>query len=224
MFMSVASGLLILTGLEIMAFGLFMLYAWLALLYAPIGFDAGILLGRHSPGMLVQQRLLSALLARLFLAPGHLHSSPAGACCLVFPAVSCLAFPWPPLSDSMAGLMASLAECSHWSAARLEACLRRGSSIRLSSVHPPLIGAALVMTGANHITGGRGVQPCRRRHITVTGHDHSGRSRPELATHQHHKVGSSGARGSRRLRYFGRATIRAATSEIRLLTMGLDQK
>lgn len=184
--MSVASGLLILTGLEIMAFGLFMLYAWLAL--------------------------------------AHMHSSPAGACCLVFPAVSCLAFPWPPLSDSMAGLMASLAECSHWSAARLEACLRRGSSIRLSSVHPPLIGAALVMTGANHITGGRGVQPCRRRHITVTGHDHSGRSRPELATQQHHKVGSSGARGSRRLRYFGRATIRAATSEIRLLTMGLDQK
>ena len=222
--MSVASGLLILTGLEIMAFGLFMLYAWLALLYAPIGFDAGILLGRHSPGMLVQQRLLSALLARLFLAPGHLHSSPAGACCLVFPAVSYLAFPWPPLSDSMAGLMASLAECSHWSAARLEACLRRGSSICLSSVHLPLIGAALVMTGANHITGGRGVQPCRRRHITVTGHDHSGRSRPELATQQHHKMGSSGARGSRRLRYFGRATIRAATSEIRLLTMGLDQK
>jgi hypothetical protein len=119
MFMSVASGLLILTGLEIMAFGLFMLYAWLALLYAPIGFDAGILLGRHSPGMLVQQRLLSALLARLFLAPGHMHSSPAGACCLVFPAVSYLAFPWPPLSDSMAGLMASLAECSHWSAARV---------------------------------------------------------------------------------------------------------
>ena len=75
-----------------------------------------------------------------------------------------------------------------------------------------------------HFTGGRGVQPCRRRHITVTGHDHSGRSRPELATQQHHKVGSSGARGSRRLRYFGRATIRAATSEIRLLTMGLDQK
>jgi hypothetical protein len=195
MFMSVASGLLILTGLEIMAFGLFMLYAWLALLYAPIGFDAGILLGRHSPGMLVQQRLLSALLARLFSAPGHMHSSPAGACCLVFPAVSCLAFPWPPLSDSMAGLMASLAECSHWSAARLEACLRRGSSICLSSVHLPLIGAALVMTGANHILpGGRGVQPCRRRHITVTGHDHSGRSRPELATQQHHKVGSSGAR------------------------------
>jgi hypothetical protein len=156
MFMSVASGLLILTGLEIMAFGLFMLYAWLALLYAPIGFDAGILLGRHSPGMLVQQRLLSALLARLFLAPGHMHSSPAGACCLVFPAVSCLAFPWPPLSDSMAGLMASLAECSHWSAARLEACSRRGSSICLSSVHLPLIGAALVMTGANHILPGGG--------------------------------------------------------------------
>jgi hypothetical protein len=46
-FMSLAIGsLMILTGLAIMAFGLFMFYAWLPLLYALIGFDVGILLGR----------------------------------------------------------------------------------------------------------------------------------------------------------------------------------
>jgi hypothetical protein len=45
--MSLAIGLLmILTGLAIMAFGLFMFYAWLPLFYALIGFDVGILLGR----------------------------------------------------------------------------------------------------------------------------------------------------------------------------------
>jgi hypothetical protein len=45
--MSLAIGLLmILTGLAIMAFGLFMFYAWLPLLYALVGFDVGLLLGR----------------------------------------------------------------------------------------------------------------------------------------------------------------------------------
>jgi hypothetical protein len=50
-FMSLAIGLLmILTGLAIMAFGLFMFYPWLPLLYALIGFDVGILLGRTFTG------------------------------------------------------------------------------------------------------------------------------------------------------------------------------
>src|ERR1700704_1610689 len=51
MFMSLAIGLLmIVTGLAIMAFGLFMFYAWLPLLYALIGFDVGLLLGRAFTG------------------------------------------------------------------------------------------------------------------------------------------------------------------------------
>ena len=50
-FMSFAIGsLMILTGLSIMGFGLFMFYAWLPLLYALIGFDVGLLLGRASTG------------------------------------------------------------------------------------------------------------------------------------------------------------------------------
>ena len=49
--MSFAIGsLMILTGLSIMGFGLFMFYAWLPLLYALIGFDVGLLLGRASTG------------------------------------------------------------------------------------------------------------------------------------------------------------------------------
>jgi len=45
--MSLTIGLLtIFTGLAIMAFGLFLFYAWLPLLYALIGFDIGLLLGR----------------------------------------------------------------------------------------------------------------------------------------------------------------------------------
>ncbi len=49
--MSFAGGLLmILTGLAIMAFGLLLFYAWLPLLYALIGFDIGLLLGRWLTG------------------------------------------------------------------------------------------------------------------------------------------------------------------------------
>jgi len=50
-FMSLAIGfLMILTGLAIMAFGLFMFYAWLPVLYALVGFDVGLLLGRTLTG------------------------------------------------------------------------------------------------------------------------------------------------------------------------------
>src|ERR1700692_664945 len=49
--MSLSIGLLtILTGLAIMGFGLFMFYAWLPVFYALVGFDVGILLGRALTG------------------------------------------------------------------------------------------------------------------------------------------------------------------------------
>jgi len=49
--MSLAIGLLMIaTGLAIMGFGLFMFYAWLPLLYALIGFDIGLMLGRAFSG------------------------------------------------------------------------------------------------------------------------------------------------------------------------------
>ena len=49
--MSLAYGLMMLvTGLAIMTFGLFLFYAWLPLIYALIGFDIGLLLGRALTG------------------------------------------------------------------------------------------------------------------------------------------------------------------------------
>ncbi len=44
------AALLILTGLSIMAFGLFLFYAWLPLLYAIVGFDIGVSGGRLFTG------------------------------------------------------------------------------------------------------------------------------------------------------------------------------
>lgn len=49
--MSFAGALLmILTGIVIMAFGLFLFYAWLPLLYGLVGFDIGLLIGRSLTG------------------------------------------------------------------------------------------------------------------------------------------------------------------------------
>lgn len=44
------SGLLILAGLAIMAFGIFIFYAWLPLLYGLFGLEIGLLLGRSLTG------------------------------------------------------------------------------------------------------------------------------------------------------------------------------
>lgn len=46
----IGSLLMILTGLVIMAFGLFIFYAWLPLLYAIVGLDIGLMLGRWLTG------------------------------------------------------------------------------------------------------------------------------------------------------------------------------
>lgn len=44
------AALMIVTGLVIMSFGLFLFYAWLPLLYGLVGFDIGLLLGRSLTG------------------------------------------------------------------------------------------------------------------------------------------------------------------------------
>ncbi len=46
----IGSLLMIVTGLAIMAFGLFIFYAWLPLLYAIVGLDIGLMLGRWLTG------------------------------------------------------------------------------------------------------------------------------------------------------------------------------
>lgn len=46
----IAGLLMVVTGLAIMSFGLFLFYAWLPLLYGLVGFDIGLLLGRSLTG------------------------------------------------------------------------------------------------------------------------------------------------------------------------------
>ncbi len=49
--MAIVGGLImVLTGLAILSFGLFLFYAWLPLLYAFVGLDIGLLLGRSLTG------------------------------------------------------------------------------------------------------------------------------------------------------------------------------
>src|ERR1700689_4630322 len=133
-----------------------MFYAWLPLLYALIGFDVRLLLVGHFGGCWYNCDCFSELLARLFLMSRLMYLSPIGACCLVFPAVSYLAFPWPPLSASMVGLWLL------WQSARIS--LRGGWRLTVPRFFDMFVigasavgGAAMVMTGANHIFHGVGV-------------------------------------------------------------------
>jgi hypothetical protein len=67
--MSFAGGLLmILTGLAIMAFGLFLFYAWLPLLYGLIGFDIGLLLGRWLTGDVGTLAIVLGIIGAIILA------------------------------------------------------------------------------------------------------------------------------------------------------------
>ena len=66
--MSLAIGLLmILTGLAIMAFGLFMFYAWLPLLYALVGLDVGLMLGRAFTGDIGTTAIVLGIVGALIL-------------------------------------------------------------------------------------------------------------------------------------------------------------
>jgi hypothetical protein len=66
--MSLSIGLLmVLTGLAIMAFGLFMFYAWLPLLYALIGLDIGLLLGPAFTGDVGTTAIVLGLASALIL-------------------------------------------------------------------------------------------------------------------------------------------------------------
>jgi hypothetical protein len=76
-------------------------------------------------------------------------------------------------------------------------------------------GAAMVMTGANHILPGVGFfDRAARRRVAAIGRNNSGRCRRELATQQHRKVDSNVARGPRRFRWFGKKLRRSAPTLI----------
>lgn len=58
----------ILGGLVIMAFGLFLFYAWLPLFYGLVGFDIGLLLGRTLTGDIGSTAIILGVLCALVLA------------------------------------------------------------------------------------------------------------------------------------------------------------
>ena len=60
--------LLILTGLAIMGFGLFLFYAWLPLLYGLVGLDIGLLLGRSLTGEVGFTAIVFGLIGAIALA------------------------------------------------------------------------------------------------------------------------------------------------------------
>lgn len=66
--MSFAGGVLMaLTGLALMGFGLFLFYAWLPLLYALVGADIGLLIGRSFTGEIGATAVLLALVGAIVL-------------------------------------------------------------------------------------------------------------------------------------------------------------
>jgi hypothetical protein len=60
--------LMVLTGLAIMGFGLFLFYAWLPLLYGLIGLDIGLLLGRWLTGGVGATAILLGIVGAVALA------------------------------------------------------------------------------------------------------------------------------------------------------------
>jgi hypothetical protein len=60
--------LMILSGLAIMGFGLFLYYAWLPLLYGLVGFDIGLLLGRWLTGGVEMVAILLGIALAIVLA------------------------------------------------------------------------------------------------------------------------------------------------------------
>ncbi|HSI11792.1 MAG TPA: hypothetical protein VK961_07095 [Chthoniobacter sp.] len=60
--------LMIVTGLAIMAFGLFLFYAWLPLLYGLVGLDIGLLIGRAMTGDVGTLAIVLGILGAVALA------------------------------------------------------------------------------------------------------------------------------------------------------------
>lgn len=63
----IGAALLMVTGLAIMSFGLFIFYAWLPLLYGLFGFDIGLLLGQWITGSLGTTSILIGLACAVIL-------------------------------------------------------------------------------------------------------------------------------------------------------------
>ena len=175
--MSLSIGLLmILTGLAIMGFGLFMFYAWLPLLYALIGFDVGLMLGRAFTGDVGTTAIILGIAGAFILGAASYVLEPYRRILLgvsggiLFGLSVAAAFGLDGWFGGFFGRILALV-CGVVGATLVPRFFDL-FVIGASAVS----GAAMVMTGPYHIFPKRRIfRPCRRRLVTVTGHNNSSR-------------------------------------------------
>ena len=85
----IAGILMIVTGFAIMAFGLFLFYAWLPLFYGLFGLEIGLLVGRSLTGTVGATAIILGIAGAIFSAPRHISLSLIGAFCSASPAACC---------------------------------------------------------------------------------------------------------------------------------------
>jgi hypothetical protein len=149
--------LIIVTGLAIMTFGLFLFYAWLPLLYAVIGFDIGLLLGRTLMGDVGATAIVLGIVGAVILGAASYLLEPYRRILLgisggaLFGLSVASAFGLDGLLGGFFGRMLAVA------------CALTGSFLvpRFFDLFvicaSAVSGAALVMIGAHHILPGVGV-------------------------------------------------------------------
>lgn len=72
----IAGLLMVVTGLAIMSFGLFLFYAWLPLLYGLVGFDIGLLLGRSLTGTVGTTAIVLGVIGAILLGAASYFLEP----------------------------------------------------------------------------------------------------------------------------------------------------
>ncbi len=149
--------LLIASGLAIMAFGLFFFYAWLPLLYALVGLDIGLLLGRSLTGGMGTMSVVFGIVGALLLGAASYFLEPYRRIMLgVFGGVL-----FGLAMASAFGLESWLGGMFSWLVALV--CGVIGSVLvpRLFNLFvvcaTAISGAAMAMTGANHLFPGLGL-------------------------------------------------------------------
>ena len=214
--MSLSIGLLmILTGLAIMAFGLFMFYAWLPLLYALIGLDVGLLLGRAFTGDVGTTAIVLGLASALILGAASYILEPYRRVLL---GVS---------GGILFGLSVAAAfglDGWFWQLLRQSArvSLRRGRRFACAAILRFICYRFICRQRCSdgddrrkpYSPRCRIFRPCHRRRVAIVGHNNSGRHRRELATQQHRKVDSNVVRWPRRFRCFDKRPERTVPTLI----------
>ena len=209
---------MILTGLAIMSFGLFLFYALLPLLYGLIGFDIGLLLGRWLTGAVGSIAIILGIVVAVILGVASYALEPYRRVLL---GVS---------GGFLFGLaLAAVFGVDSWLGGSFGIVLAVICAVIGGLIVPYFFdlfvvvasaigGAALVVAGAHRILPRcRAVQLRWRRLLAETAHCDFGRSRHRLAVQQHRQVGSDAPDVRRCFGHFrkesGQAAIGVMTSK-----------